>query len=220
MVGSVHLASVSRKWWMPGVVAHTFNPSTLEAEAGGFLSSGPDWSTEWVPGQPGLQRETLPQKTNNKQIRKQASPCLSRVRGSQRKAHNWWSEQVWWLTILACGKLAHVYDPGLWEVGSHLWSWHVGSMHSCPGAQEMAPWWRQCAVLAEELHSAPSTHIRLTSSCSPAVGDAMPSSGLWGHLHFCVHVPTHITHTHTHTKTQFNLLNYIYRKRHPNVLKN
>jgi hypothetical protein len=30
----------------PGVVAHTFNPSTQEAEAGGFLSSRPAWSTE------------------------------------------------------------------------------------------------------------------------------------------------------------------------------
>jgi hypothetical protein len=29
-----------------GVVAHAFNPSTLEAEAGGFLSSRPAWSTK------------------------------------------------------------------------------------------------------------------------------------------------------------------------------
>jgi hypothetical protein len=30
----------------PGVVAHTFNPSTQEAEADGFLSSKPAWSTK------------------------------------------------------------------------------------------------------------------------------------------------------------------------------
>jgi hypothetical protein len=30
----------------PGVVAHAFNPSTGEAEAGGFLSSRPAWSTK------------------------------------------------------------------------------------------------------------------------------------------------------------------------------
>jgi hypothetical protein len=48
--------------WL-GVVAHAFNPSTREAEAGGFLSSRPAWSTEWVPGQPGLHRETLSWKT-------------------------------------------------------------------------------------------------------------------------------------------------------------
>jgi hypothetical protein len=39
------------------VVAHAFNPSTWEAEASRFLSSRPAWSTEWVPGQPGLYTE-------------------------------------------------------------------------------------------------------------------------------------------------------------------
>jgi hypothetical protein len=29
-----------------GVVAHAFDPSTQEAEAGGFLSSRPAWSTK------------------------------------------------------------------------------------------------------------------------------------------------------------------------------
>jgi hypothetical protein len=43
-------------------VAHTFNPSTREAEAGRFLSLRPAWSTKWVPGQPGLHRETLSRK--------------------------------------------------------------------------------------------------------------------------------------------------------------
>jgi hypothetical protein len=49
------------------VAAHTFNPSTREAEAGGFLSSRPAWSTEWVPGQSGLHRETLSRKIKTKQ---------------------------------------------------------------------------------------------------------------------------------------------------------
>jgi hypothetical protein len=30
----------------PGMVAHAFNPSTREAEAAGFLSLRPAWSTE------------------------------------------------------------------------------------------------------------------------------------------------------------------------------
>jgi hypothetical protein len=47
----------------PGVVAHAFNPSTWEAEAGEFLSSRPAW---WVPGQPGLYRETLSRKKKKK----------------------------------------------------------------------------------------------------------------------------------------------------------
>jgi hypothetical protein len=34
------------KKFKPGVVAHAFNSSTREAEAGGFLSSRPAWSTK------------------------------------------------------------------------------------------------------------------------------------------------------------------------------
>jgi hypothetical protein len=45
-----------------GLVAQAFNPSTWEAEAGGFLSSRTTWSTECVPGQLALHRETLSQK--------------------------------------------------------------------------------------------------------------------------------------------------------------
>jgi hypothetical protein len=47
------------------VVACTFNPTIWEAEAGGSLSSRPAWSTERVPGQPGLPREILSQKARN-----------------------------------------------------------------------------------------------------------------------------------------------------------
>jgi hypothetical protein len=54
----------------PGMVAHTFNPSTWEAEAGGFLSSRPAWSTERAPGQTGLHRGTLSQKTKQKPKKK------------------------------------------------------------------------------------------------------------------------------------------------------
>jgi hypothetical protein len=50
----------------PGLVVHTFNPSTWEAEAGGFLSLRPAWSTERVSGQPGLYREILSRKTIKK----------------------------------------------------------------------------------------------------------------------------------------------------------
>jgi hypothetical protein len=41
---SVHIEKVQTE--KPGVVAHAFNPSTRKAEAGGFLSSRPAWSTE------------------------------------------------------------------------------------------------------------------------------------------------------------------------------
>jgi hypothetical protein len=55
------------------MVMHTFNPSTREAEAGGFLSSRPARSKKWVPGHPGLYRETLSQKTKTTQPNNQAT---------------------------------------------------------------------------------------------------------------------------------------------------
>jgi hypothetical protein len=55
------------------MVAHTFNPSTWEAEAGRFLSSRPAWSTKWFPGQPGLHRETLSRKNKKQKTNKQTN---------------------------------------------------------------------------------------------------------------------------------------------------
>jgi hypothetical protein len=63
------------------VVAHAFDSSTWEAEAGGFLSLRPAWSTKWVPGQPGLYRETLPRKKTNKQTKNE--PCLRATKYTQ-----------------------------------------------------------------------------------------------------------------------------------------
>jgi hypothetical protein len=53
------------------VVVHAINPSTWEAEAGGFLSLRPAWSTECVPGQPGLYRETLSRGRKKKRTRRE-----------------------------------------------------------------------------------------------------------------------------------------------------
>ena len=48
-------------------MVHTFNPTTWEAEAGGFLSFRPAWSTEWDQDSHGYTEETLSQKQTNKQ---------------------------------------------------------------------------------------------------------------------------------------------------------
>ena len=50
-----------------------FNPSTRESEAGRFLSLRRAWSTKWVPGQPGLYRETLSRKTTTTTKQKQTN---------------------------------------------------------------------------------------------------------------------------------------------------
>jgi hypothetical protein len=66
-----------------GVVAHTFNPSTWEAEAGGFLSSG----------QPGLQsefqdRETLSQKTKKQKQKQNKTKTKTKKHKKQTKKQN------------------------------------------------------------------------------------------------------------------------------------
>jgi hypothetical protein len=56
------------------VVAHTFNPSTWEAEAGRFLSLRPAWSTEFQDSQGSTEKPCLdppPQKKPKKQKTKQ-----------------------------------------------------------------------------------------------------------------------------------------------------
>jgi hypothetical protein len=52
------LINLKKKKRDPGVVAHAFNPSTWEAEAGGFLSSRLS----------GLHRETLSRKKKKKRV--------------------------------------------------------------------------------------------------------------------------------------------------------
>jgi hypothetical protein len=58
----------------PGVVAHAFNPSTREAEAGGFLSSRPAWSThEFQDSQGYTEKPCLEKTKQNKQTNKQTN---------------------------------------------------------------------------------------------------------------------------------------------------
>ena len=79
--GQLYKALILRLPWSQAV-AHAFNPSTWEAEAGGFLNLRPAWSTEWVPGQPMLYRETLSRKTNKQTKKKNHSEFKSFGLGS------------------------------------------------------------------------------------------------------------------------------------------
>jgi hypothetical protein len=64
------ILSFSKPWVRPGVVAHTFNPSTREAEAGRFLSSR--------PGQPRLQRNPV-WKNQKPKKKKKKKPWVERI---------------------------------------------------------------------------------------------------------------------------------------------
>jgi hypothetical protein len=69
------------------VVAYSFNPSTCEAEAGGFLSLRPAWST----GQPGLHKETLSQnQTKQKNQNKQKTKRKERKEKRKKKPKKGW----------------------------------------------------------------------------------------------------------------------------------
>jgi hypothetical protein len=65
-----------------GVVVHTFNPSTQEAEAGRFLNSRPAWSTEFQDSQCYTERPCLKKtKAKNKQPNKQTNKkCVEEIR--------------------------------------------------------------------------------------------------------------------------------------------
>jgi hypothetical protein len=64
-----------------GVVAHTFNPSTWEAEAGRFRSSRPAWSkSEFQDSQDYTEKPCL-EKPKNKQTNKRTPPPKKKFEG-------------------------------------------------------------------------------------------------------------------------------------------
>jgi hypothetical protein len=112
------------------MVAHAFNPSTWEAEAGKFLISRPAWSTEWVPGQPELHRETLSEKTKNKtkQNKNQYQhPGLRRSRGNGYHYISLYIIRPVWKQQMDISTLKHSFmENDCW-----LWGTKCGSFFSC-----------------------------------------------------------------------------------------
>jgi hypothetical protein len=87
----VFLKNTKRK---PGVVAHAFNPSTREAEAGGFLSSRPAWSELRVSSRTARAAQRNPvSKNQKKKIQKGAGEMAQQKddgfsKGSEFNSHN------------------------------------------------------------------------------------------------------------------------------------
>jgi hypothetical protein len=69
---SVVFSVIIKSKFRPGVVAHAFNPSTREAEAGGFLSSRPAWSIYKLSSRTArdIQRNPVSKKQKNKKQKK------------------------------------------------------------------------------------------------------------------------------------------------------
>jgi hypothetical protein len=61
------------------VVAHAFNPSTREAEAGGFLSSKPAWSTEFQDNQDYTEKPCLGKEKKRKEKKKVTTDVSSKT---------------------------------------------------------------------------------------------------------------------------------------------
>jgi hypothetical protein len=81
-----------------------FGPNAWEVGAGRSLSSRPTWSTEWVPGQPGLHWENPVLKTNKRMKEKKIQLVkykIQRVKSMSRKpVLPQWSQDMQTLRLL------------------------------------------------------------------------------------------------------------------------
>lgn len=85
--GVVHIHTLEMIY-KPDVLAHYFNPTTWEAEAGGSLSSRSYWSTEWIPGQLGLHRDSLPQNNSKNRTKQKLLKKRKKRKRKTRKRRN------------------------------------------------------------------------------------------------------------------------------------
>jgi hypothetical protein len=78
-------AKQAGQWW------HAFNPSTWESEAGGFLSSRPDWSTEVRT----IQKNPVSKQTNKSKQKQKNSQTIGRAQVvlGQSEGQDLWSQR-------------------------------------------------------------------------------------------------------------------------------
>jgi hypothetical protein len=138
----------------PGVVAHAFNPSTREAEASGFLSLRPTWSTKWVPGQPGLHRETSSRKTKTKTTtnnKKQKSKKPKNLQRQKRFESRGCLGQLWFVAgkdTPDVGNLQEESGLSCFKQGGFALEWGGSDPSACVGSSFMLS--EGSAVIAAE----------------------------------------------------------------------
>jgi hypothetical protein len=142
---------------VPGGGGARLYSSTREAEAGGFLSSRPAWSTEWVPGQPGLYRETL--------SRKKKMLELPRPRTGEMVS-DWVSWLLFQRTSQPCVNpvLRNLTPPsGLQEYQAHKWY-----RHTC--RQDIHTYELKEGKIVSQLSILSPFHPLSSSPCTPKDG--------------------------------------------------
>ena len=124
------------------VVAHAFNPSTREVEAGGFLSSRPAWSTEFQDSQ-GYNRETLSLKNKKKKKKKNhQNSCFYWV----TRCGDGWLWGVWGVVVkrdelASWERVAQWWEHMEWDpAGTVLWLTSTSTRAGTGRAGEMVAW--------------------------------------------------------------------------------
>jgi hypothetical protein len=147
------------KTWL--VVAHAFNPSSWEVEAGSFLSSRPASSTKWY------QSETLSQK--KKKNLKKLKLVVASSNWRREAILLFWMLQnsglqgnpvfeLWPVTCMASVDQAVLSGKGYWGAGtSELGTWSIGCWW-----MRKETWLRKCVFLLSKILSQTNRYLSRT----------------------------------------------------------
>jgi hypothetical protein len=152
------------------VVAHAFNPGTWEAEAGGFLSSRPAWSTEFQDSQGYTEKPCLGKRKKEKEGKKEGREG---GRDFNRKGMPESKMSIFFLMLHNC------YSDNN-QVSGDLERWLSSSQHPHNHS--------------ELSNSGPSDPLPTSNFW----GTYLWCTNIHQAKHSCTQIHTH-THTHTHT---------------------